>query len=74
MKHINTFLVNTKELLKTFLNDCKCFLGYHEWTSDFEEGIPPIVDRDDPWGSFKKYTKLYCRYCKYESKFNDRLL
>lgn len=46
----------------------KCKLGWHRWTTNHEQGIPPLADREeDPETYFRhKYMRVYCVRCAKE--------
>jgi hypothetical protein len=51
------------------LISCKLF-KYHNWTSNYNEDIPPTEDQLGSIKGFWDYAKMYCKDCGAESKFN----
>lgn len=40
-----------------------CFIGHHEWTSAYDEGIKPTPTQQENMAGFADYAKIYCRHC-----------
>jgi hypothetical protein len=62
-------------MVRSIINWISCnILGIHEWTCNAKEGIP-ATEKQIRGGimGFADYAKMYCKYCRKESKLNRRL-